>query len=514
MTSICHLLSGEDEDYFVQHEQVEWEILNKLLQHHGFNPIHLADPQTKDLTAVVLLGKQSGIEIRHVVATLIKDTERRQALIRDLIQSNNELKNDLRQQQSKASRYEQRASDLEHIVEDVKGKIQDLESDFLAKDSQQKNLIEQLEREKQDSQVHHQQLKQKLHEQEETILRLQKKLYMVVTEEEQRIERRNKIFHKFHKRVPKTHSAFDQQLLDETQNHRTQQDWRKDEVDETVRKRREHSRNKGKNKYSVPDTISNRKTLVKVYEDYLQESRAKNEKIFQKQWNYKFLGNGDGKDEKEGKWDSMKIEDIDYMQGSDCKRFLKNLCKEIQIQDVNNLIPAVRERSKLAAACPKLQKILNDINSVVSNGTKSQKLFLQSHAELGVGNILMYENLVSTVEKWAEQLMALKDLHRSLKKLSKLGPWKLVDLSDPSHEICVQDLQLIVDEILNNLMNKKNMTGLQESKQPLEAIVSHFQKLFDVTSLSGVYPRMNEVYSKLGEISNVMRSLKQLLGLA
>lgn len=44
-------------------------------------------------------------------------------------------------------------------------------------------------------------------------------------------------------------------------------------------------------------------------------------------------------------------------------------------------------------------------------------------------------------------------------------------------------------------------------------MVSHFQKLFDVTSLSGVFPRMNEVYTRLGEMSNMTRNLRDVLEL-
>lgn len=44
-------------------------------------------------------------------------------------------------------------------------------------------------------------------------------------------------------------------------------------------------------------------------------------------------------------------------------------------------------------------------------------------------------------------------------------------------------------------------------------MVSHFQKLFDVNSLNGIYPRMNEVYTKLGELTNAMRNLHELLEL-
>ena len=44
-------------------------------------------------------------------------------------------------------------------------------------------------------------------------------------------------------------------------------------------------------------------------------------------------------------------------------------------------------------------------------------------------------------------------------------------------------------------------------------MVAHFQKLFDAPSLSGVYPRMNEVYTRLGEMTNAMRNLRDVLGL-
>lgn len=51
------------------------------------------------------------------------------------------------------------------------------------------------------------------------------------------------------------------------------------------------------------------------------------------------------------------------------------------------------------------------------------------------------------------------------------------------------------------------------TKNSLKSMVSHFQKLFDVPSLSGVYPRMNEVYARLGEMTNAMRNLRDVLQL-
>lgn len=51
------------------------------------------------------------------------------------------------------------------------------------------------------------------------------------------------------------------------------------------------------------------------------------------------------------------------------------------------------------------------------------------------------------------------------------------------------------------------------TRYTLGSMVSHFQKLFDVTSLRGVYPRMNEVYTRLGEMTNTMRNLCDVLEL-
>lgn len=46
-----------------------------------------------------------------------------------------------------------------------------------------------------------------------------------------------------------------------------------------------------------------------------------------------------------------------------------------------------------------------------------------------------------------------------------------------------------------------------------EEVVAHFQKLFDVPTKEGVYTRLNDVYSRLGELMNVLHVLKDILGL-
>ena len=44
-------------------------------------------------------------------------------------------------------------------------------------------------------------------------------------------------------------------------------------------------------------------------------------------------------------------------------------------------------------------------------------------------------------------------------------------------------------------------------------MVAHFQRLFDVPTEGGVYTRMSELYVRVGEMQNILHSLKDILGL-
>ncbi|KAG7235420.1 hypothetical protein INR49_002731, partial [Caranx melampygus] len=74
--------------------------------------------------------------------------------------------------------------------------------------------------------------------------------------------------------------------------------------------------------------------------------------------------------------------------------------------------------------------------------------------------------------------------------------------------------------LVDTMLEKSHATAGDDEKvlrsptrYTLGAMVSHFQKLFDVSSLSGVYPRMNEVYTRLAEMSTSMKNLREVLGL-
>ncbi|NXU47986.1 CEP70 protein, partial [Turnix velox] len=162
-----------------------------------------------------------------------------------------------------------------------------------------------------------------------------------------------------------------------------------------------------------------------------------------------------------------------------------------------------------------LLKVLSQIDSILQSPRAPPLIYRHNKGPVQDcrGQECGFEHLPLTIEMWADQLMALKDLHKTLRKLSvELVPWLTADAQDNRASIRVEDLQFIVDAILEEIENKEK-DSQTPSLPTLFAIVSHFQKLFDVSSLNGVYPRMNEVYTKLGEMTNAMRNIHELLEL-
>uniref|UniRef100_A0A8D2KSM6 Centrosomal protein of 70 kDa n=1 Tax=Varanus komodoensis TaxID=61221 RepID=A0A8D2KSM6_VARKO len=337
----------------------------------------------------IVIDRQTSQAIRYALKTLLEETERQRKIVRGLIEDNQQLRAELRLERNHASRQEQRANDLDIIVENIKHKIRQLEDESIANASQQHNQVKELQK---DKQVRYHQQADKLQEQEETIVRLEKELCRMGLEEEERIATQKKMFRQFCKRAPRT--QLDQQ-------------------------------------YCVISEVN-------------------------------------------------LVDSVFFCQ------MLKVLSRIDSIIRSPGRAPLVMH----------MQRKEPPRNSAKDNDQ-----------ECG------FEHLPLTIELWADQLLALKNLHRSLKKLFlQLMPWHTVAVQDDKECIRVEDLQLMVDEMSEEVESEEKKSHVP-SQQTLYAIVSHFQKLFDVNSLNGVYPRMNEVYTKLGEMTNAMRNLRDLLEL-
>lgn len=205
-----------------QREEAEWENINVLLMMHGLKPLSLV--KRTDMKDLIIFDKQSSQTMRENLKTMMEETSSQQNMIQELIETNKQLKNELQQQQSRAADQEQRANDLEQIMESVKSKIGEMEDESVNRVCQQQNKIKELQKEHKVLQAKCEHYKIKRMEQQETIAALQKDIYRLTQEEEERIITQNRVFSYLCKRVP--HTVLDKQLYKEDESQSEEEDYR------------------------------------------------------------------------------------------------------------------------------------------------------------------------------------------------------------------------------------------------------------------------------------------------
>ncbi|KFQ20663.1 Centrosomal protein of 70 kDa, partial [Mesitornis unicolor] len=484
----------------LQQEKAEWENLNKLLTRHGLKPVSLAVLQScRNISDMIVLDSQSSQGIRLALKTLVEDTERQQKMMQGLMEVNRRLRDEIRQERGRASQQEERANDLENVVKNIKSKICQLEDETIAKVCQQQNQVKELQKDQQVSQAKYQQQQQKLQEQEEIIACLQKELCQAGMEEQQRIATQNNMFCRLCKRAPK--SLLDQQFLCLIDYYESQISQMKKELRQYKKDEDQVQREvKSTEEFLNLDATPNYRALLTSFQKQLTETKARNEQLLLDNINLK--------------------KDLEIRPTAQELKLYKHQVKKLEKtlkKTIHDFI-IIGHTYLSSNICYLVLKVLSHIDSILRSPRAPPLIYRRSKGAVQNytkenGHECGFEHLPLTIEMWADQLMSLKDLHRSLRKLSlELVPWHTADPQDNRESIRVEDLQFIVDAILEEIENKEKSSQTL-SLPALFAIVSHFQKLFDVNSLNGVYPRMNEVYTKLGEMTNAMRNLHELLEL-
>ncbi|XP_074157738.1 centrosomal protein of 70 kDa isoform X1 [Sminthopsis crassicaudata] len=497
-----------------QQEAAEWESINALLTKNGLKPVFFAKrTHEKNPGDLIIFDKQSSQRIRQTLKRLVDDSARNQNMIHQLIEANQQLRDELQQEQIQTLQEEKRANDLEQIVDSVKSKIIELEEESVVMVSQQQNQVEEFQKDQKATQAKYHQYEQKWMEQQKTLSCLQKEINKLRKEEELRVASQKRVFNRLCKQA--TQTVVDKQLLIlidyyESKIRKIQKELRHYKEDTDIEER-------GKGNSVDPDGTPHYKKLLMSFQNQLRDIKAKNDKLSCENQNLrKDLENRPSSHE-------LRI----YKQ--QVKKLEKALRKNIKLQELigedksEGLDNRVSEMSKTESQRQALLdqryfKVLTSIDSIISNPRAPIVIYKQSKGSFQTYNKTTsqeceFEHLPPTIEMWRDQLRSLKDLYRSLEKLSEmLLPWHNMKKYDKSEDgIKVEDLLFIVDTILEEVEHKKKDDV--PCPETLQAIVNHFQKLFDVTSVSGIYPRMNEVYTRLGEMNNAMRNIYEILEL-
>ncbi|KAK2525854.1 hypothetical protein Q9233_008487 [Columba guinea] len=447
-----------------EQERAEWENLNKLLMRHGLKPVSLAAPTScRNISDMFVLDCQSSLGIRLALKTLLEDTDRHQRMMQGLMETNHSLRDEIRQERGRASRQEQRANDLENVVKNIKSKICQLEDEAIAKVCQQQNQVKELQKDQQVSQAKYQQQQEKLQEQEKIIARLQKELCKVGMEERQRVATQNKMLCRFCKRAPK--SLLDQQFLCLIDYYESQISQMKKELRQYKKDEDQVQREaKSKEEFLNLDATPNYRALLTSFQKQLTETKARNEQLL--------LENINLKKDLEIRPTVQELK----LYKHQVKKLEKTLKKTIQSSGSSSRERAEDKKEsesiaggdQLQAVCQQYLQVLSHIDSVLRSPRAPPLIYRRSkglvqNSVKENGQECGFEHLPLTIEMWADQLMALKDLHKSLRKVSlELVPWHTADPQDNRESVRVEDLQFMVDAILEEIENKEKGVKLEK----------------------------------------------------
>nr|XP_046179301.1 centrosomal protein of 70 kDa-like [Oncorhynchus gorbuscha] len=483
------------------------------------------------LIDLVLLEKKSACDIRTMLRAMLTDLERRQTLIQELIESNNQLKEEAQQHVSRAARQSQRVTELEGVLDRVKSKLQDLEDSYIGKATQQHSKVHHLQQDKRDAQKWCQGLEQKLSEERDVVSQLQRKLYFTVTEEERHFARQHKVFWQIHKRSARPNSPVDQQVLDVIDIYEAQMEQLCDDV-KSLKADSGGSQTSDQSQSSMRSTTGvspNHKALLKSYQEQLMDTKAQREELRNEIQQLK-QDLESRPTVKELKSYKEQLRCMDRLIQQSNMKWGKMTVILLGYDKYSVYLPSSKAGASINSLyifdsdfvglfiLPDFQ-VLNDIRAVLTTSWAPLRLHRPrpstSHPLSNrASEMVEFDELLSTLEMWADQLASLKDLHCALSQLIlRLLPWQPAGATSLMESVRVEDLMLLVDSLLEDTNSGEDELLRSPTRNTLQSMVSHFQKLFDITSLSGVYPRMNEVYTRLGEMTTAMRNLRDILAL-
>ncbi|XP_025082506.1 centrosomal protein of 70 kDa-like isoform X3 [Pomacea canaliculata] len=165
------------------------------------------------------------------------------------------------------------------------------------------------------------------------------------------------------------------------------------------------------------------------------------------------------------------------------------------------------------------EQVINEADKPLSTSSSSearcstQQIIGAACKELGVNDA---EKLVPAIQQLLRHMARNYTVEQKLRValnqlLGQVLPRARIHLTG---DHTVKRMAEIIDDLAKEETTNVSQDGWEHiSRTTLESIVKHFQSLFDVSSVSGILPRMNELYQHLGEAQNVLNTLRHLLGL-
>eukprot|EP00741_Cyanophora_paradoxa_P001245 tig00000473_g1202.t1 len=226
------------------------------------------------------------------------------------------------------------------------------------------------------------------------------------------------------------------------------------------------------------------------------------------------------------------------------------LCQELDVKDVGDLVPAAARLAKSALAVPRLERFVREVCDAVDGVRPFDKPSSASDARWldcvsaspraaerawrdGAGGRQLREggpghnaeSALATLRtalasvRLVDQLTEFRSAVASeLGARANMSPERAKELERAPTGTLAAIVRELVQVERVALASKDTMKHAatflhDEPEAAVSKMVSHFMHLFDVRSLEGVFPKMNEIYLLVNQANNVLSVMRGMLGL-
>ncbi|XP_063716949.1 centrosomal protein of 70 kDa-like isoform X2 [Symsagittifera roscoffensis] len=557
-----------------------WEDMNQLLQCHGIQKLNPTD--------MLCLNRSSAFTVKSVMTQLVKDNDRRQAIIQDLLKNNNTLKDEVSQQRELSVRSGKTIRDMESVITRQKNKLRDVEESRVGDMQGLSDKLYSLREEHHELRNRCSKLDNMNKHLRLEVDRAHRQIALGLKKEEKRRRDNEQVFNQVRAQLATGERISDKKILAMIDHYEGAIEQLRSKVASMVERQKQQKQKnlsmmtttdidettlvdttgEEEEDYSVHDSSADktRNTLHEYSTLSLQSAASSSRRTREQDEDnpkeavhyYRHLCESLEKDvshlkrklkesEKEktlmkiehdtrtsyvnGKVDSKSggrggrkgegssneptgVDEIRYLNIETTRKYLKMFCDHMGVDDLNEVIPALRQMGEKNANHLKMKKFIQEVTEITSDTSLPSTLTQGNKREAQARRT--YNTVTHTLRLWVQELKAIQTLYQSVTHLvSTVMPTeKILPLSA---DLSVSDLINYVDSITqqNNKqlqLDSLDPTGTVDVKT-LRDMVKHFQQLFDCPHLQGVYPRMNDVFSKLEESRNTINTFKDLLGL-
>ncbi|XP_052807149.1 centrosomal protein of 70 kDa-like isoform X2 [Mya arenaria] len=534
----------------------DWSGVNKKLRKQGLptvTTVHPADVQHISGMQICLDRANNNI-VKENLLSLIADCEHRQTLVQDLISKNNQLKEEVSKQTELAEKYFSQMKDHKIMLESSRARVKELESDQPSEQGLDEiwDVGDRTRNTRSAIVAKNRDLEYKCKQQEKELRRLKDKLHNMTKQEENRNQRVADVFQEFRRRTARAHHTMDDKLLDVIDSYERQ--LQKLERDLEIYRNGESHRSDETAEDDISsfhsvahhsETSSNFKKLIRAYEKQIKELNVQVKKLEDEKEiikmdvnarpevkDYRVVQLRVNKLEKllalhnisipgeKVKIDpyrmkrkfSTRVEDLDYLPLDLCHQYLKDISIELEVKELDTVIPRIQRMGKQLEEVSKYEQFCRSAQDIVNSLSDSERKERRGNHKMGHVSSDTLNHMLTVLENWRDDEQGMEELQMSINRLGeRCAPWLKIRLVG---EPTMAKITSAVDRIVYDDGIEAQDGQEHPNRAVLENIVSHFQTLFDVPSVSGVYPRMNQIFTKLGEVHNVLNTLKNLLGLS